>query len=456
VIVAITMVRDEADIIEASIRHTLAEGADLVIVADNLSADDTRPILDRLAATLPVEVVDDPEPAYNQAEKMTALAQRACERGSTWVWPFDADEFFTSPQPGERVCDVLSRTTADVVLAHGFDHIVREGAPEGSLQMSPWRRAEPQTLGKVIFRADPDARLEMGNHSVSPAFDIARGVITYRHFQYRSAGQMVRKLRQGAAAYAASTVHELHGTHWREGGKLDDDQMADKWATLCAEDGLVFDPAPIGGRTVSVVIPTRDRADLLAVTVEAVERTAPDAEIVIAEGKASFAENCNRGALRATGDVLVFLNDDTQPQPGWLDPLTRNVGWGIAGAQLLNPDGSLQHSGVFFRRNGGALEAFNSTDPRPSGEVPAVTGACLAIEADLFAHLGGFDTDFVNGYEDTDLCLRARQAGVRCFYAAESRVVHELSQSAGRFARVGDNINLLQKRWGHLRVGVES
>ena len=57
---------------------------------------------------------------------------------------------------------------------------------------------------------------------------------------------MTRKLRNGRAAYEASTVHELHGTHWREGGLLSDDEMADKWDDLCGTDGLVFDPVPWG------------------------------------------------------------------------------------------------------------------------------------------------------------------------------------------------------------------
>ena len=81
----------------------------------------------------------------------------------------------------------------------------------------------------------------------------------------------------------------------------------------------------------------------------------------------------------------------------------------------------------------GVLEAFNSDDERPASEVPAVTGACLAITSDLFDKLGGFDTEFVNGYEDVDLALRARQAGWRCFYEPASVIEHALSQSAGRF-----------------------
>lgn len=84
------MVRNEQDVIETVIRHLLAEGVDHVLVADNLSTDQTRAILDRLSEILPVTVIDDPEPAYRQSEKVTALARRAGEQGGTWIIPFDA------------------------------------------------------------------------------------------------------------------------------------------------------------------------------------------------------------------------------------------------------------------------------------------------------------------------------------------------------------------------------
>jgi len=440
------MVRDEADIIGTVIAHLFASGVDHVIAADNLSTDRTRQILESFDD---VTVVDDPEPGYYQSDKMTRLA-RMVDEG--WVLPFDADEVWY-PTEGHSLSDALSATDADVVLATGHDHIARHNpltvADAGYL--SPWRRTSPQKLAKVAFRAHADVIVAMGNHDVSHPGTRVQGVLEFRHYQYRTCEQMVRKLRVGAAAYAASDVDMRHGTHWREGGQLSDDAMQVKWDELASEEGLTFDPAPLLGQSVSVIIPTRDREDLLTRTVKAVAATT-DAEIIVQQGEASFAQNCNRGALRATGDVLVFLNDDTVPAPGWLEALTRRVGWGVAGSHLTNPDGSSQHSGVFFRRNGTTLEAFNRTERAPSAEVPAVTGACLAITAADFEALGGFDEVFVNGYEDVDLCLRARRDGLRCVYAADSTVEHELSQSAGRFAHATQNIQLLNDRWGDLPI----
>ena len=76
--VAVCMARDEADVIGSTVAHMLAQ-VDAVIVADNLSTDRTREILDQLAggSSGRLVVVEDPDPAYRQSEKMTALALRA-------------------------------------------------------------------------------------------------------------------------------------------------------------------------------------------------------------------------------------------------------------------------------------------------------------------------------------------------------------------------------------------
>ena len=206
--------------------------------------------------------------------------------------------------------------------------------------------------------------------------------------------------------------------------------------------------------TASVVIPTVDRFDLCEQAVSAVKDTCR-AEVVVKRDWHSegFATTCNLGAKEATADVLVFLNDDTIPQPGWLDPLLAVVDDDtIAGSLLVYPDGRVQHSGVFLRRRGGLLEAYNRTRSAPSGEVPAVTGACLAVTRSTWERLGGFDEGYRNGYEDVDLCLRHRQAGGTVRYVAESIVVHFESRSPGRFDHKDRNIDLLQQRWGDLPI----
>lgn len=203
--------------------------------------------------------------------------------------------------------------------------------------------------------------------------------------------------------------------------------------------------------TVSVVIPTHSRPDLLADCLHALALNTRKDEIeVIVKAGGTFAENCNAGAREAEGDILVFLNDDTIVQPGWLETLVEPIPAraGITGAQLFYPDGRIQHAGIYFSVDDGLLMGHNITWEEPTGQRDAVTGACLAIHAPLFHALEGFDELFVNGNEDVDLCLRARQLGVAIVYVAESHVIHLESQSGPeRWAHVRENVMRLQELW---------
>ncbi len=200
---------------------------------------------------------------------------------------------------------------------------------------------------------------------------------------------------------------------------------------------------------VSVVIPTLNRWDLLAGCVSAVKATS-DAEIVIADKGWPFGEHCNWGAKRATGDLLVFLNDDAIVRDNWtcmLDAFA-DPEVGIVGCRLVYPDGRIQHAGVYFDRPGGVLTAHNVLTDEPSRPVDAVTGACMAVRASLFKTLGGFDLGFVNGYEDVDLCLRAIEAGWSIRYDRDAVVCHHESQSGpARWTHVRQNIERLNEKW---------
>ena len=250
-IVGIAMVKNEQDVLDTVLRHLLAEGVDHLIVADNLSTDNTPHILNDLEACgAPITVIQDHVLAYVQDTKMSRLARRAYEAGADWVLPFDADEIWygVDPQTGEpcRIADALAQVDDEiqVVRAFGWDHL-QTTATDGLTTFSPWRRQDPQKLAKVAFRAHPDARMHMGNHDVTLPGPSITGPLAFRHFQYRSLEQMTTKLRQGREAYEASDVHPMHGTHWRAGGLKSDDELAAEWAELCAESGLIFDPAPI-------------------------------------------------------------------------------------------------------------------------------------------------------------------------------------------------------------------
>lgn len=147
-----------------------------------------------------------------------------------------------------------------------------------------------------------------------------------------------------------------------------------------------------------------------------------------------FIAACNDGAALAKGDVLVFLNNDTVPQPGWLDALLATFEShreaGLVGAQLVYPDGRLQEAGGVVFDDGSAWNygRFDSPDdPRYASvrDADYCSGAAIAVPALLFRELDGFDVRYAPAYyEDTDLAFAVRRRGLRVLYQPASRVVH--------------------------------
>jgi O-antigen biosynthesis protein len=147
-----------------------------------------------------------------------------------------------------------------------------------------------------------------------------------------------------------------------------------------------------------------------------------------------FIRSCNAGAAVARGRYLVFLNNDTQVQPGWLDALIETFDTcadaGAVGSQLIYPDGRLQEAGGIVWRDGSAWNLGRLEDPhRPEysylRRADYCSAASLGLPRALFEQLGGFDEHFLPAYyEDTDLCFRVRRAGLQVYYQPLSRVIH--------------------------------
>lgn len=160
-----------------------------------------------------------------------------------------------------------------------------------------------------------------------------------------------------------------------------------------------------------------------------------------------FIAACNDGAALARGTFLVFLNNDTIPQPGWLEALLDTFrdepGAGLVGAQLRYPDGRLQEAGgvIFTDGSGWNYGKFESPDdPRFTylRDCDYASGAAIAIPRALFAQLGGFDTRYAPAYyEDTDLAFAVRAAGLRVIYQPASQVIHAEGGTAGTDTNVG-------------------
>lgn len=248
-VAAVSMCKDEADVVAASVRLMAAQ-VDFLIVADNGSTDGTREILDALAEAHRLIVLDDPEVGYFQSRKMSALARLAAEQGADWVIPFDQDEVWYSPFG--RIADVLEQHDGAVARAAVYDHVAT-GAdadePDPVARMG-WRRREPNPLYKVACRPVLPVTIAQGNHGASYDTSVADGLLVVRHFPYRSPAQMIRKARNGAAAYAATDLPEHEGQHWRDYGRLSDEQIADTfrrffWSADPGSDRtLILDPCP--------------------------------------------------------------------------------------------------------------------------------------------------------------------------------------------------------------------
>lgn len=160
-----------------------------------------------------------------------------------------------------------------------------------------------------------------------------------------------------------------------------------------------------------------------------------------------FIEACNDGVARSRGTYVVLLNNDTVPQPGWLDALLETFagvpGAGLVGAQLLYPDGRLQESGGVLFQDGSAWSygRFESPeDPRYSAlrDVDYCSGAAVMLPRTLWDALGGFDTRYRPAYyEDTDLAFAVRASGHRVLVQPASRVVHDEGTSNGTDTQSG-------------------
>ena len=252
------------------------------------------------------------------------------------------------------------------------------------------------------------------------------------------------------------------------------------------------EPAPL----VSVIVPTRDRADLLAVALDGLlARTDyPALEVIVvdngstepatrdlfahhaadprfrvlaAPGPFNFSDLSNRGAAAAAGSLLLFLNNDIEViEPGWLTELASIASdpeVGAVGAKLLYPDGTIQHGGIVLGIGGIAGHSHLGLPGSEPGyfarmvlaqEVSAVTGACLALRAEVFSEVGGFDAAHLAvAFNDVDLCLKIRAAGHRIVWTPHARLVHHESKSRGaedtpeKRARFEAESRVMRERW---------
>ncbi|TDK24470.1 glycosyltransferase family 2 protein [Luteimonas aestuarii] len=266
------------------------------------------------------------------------------------------------------------------------------------------------------------------------------------------------------AHHAGRAAIQAHVDEMFPGARVSDGKY-----TFCYD---VRYPVPVPPPLVSIIIPTRDGLELLKTCIDSIRTktsychyeilivdngstqpetiawlaeidTAVDTRVLAAHVPFNWSRLNNIAARSANGDVLLFLNNDTEVISGeWLGRLVENAlrpEIAVCGPLLLYGDGSIQHAGVVVGMGGWADHVFKAAasihhqhlfvSPALRRNVLAVTGACMAIERGKFESLGGFDERFAVCGSDVELCLRGFRAGYSNLYVAESVMIHHESKT---------------------------
>ena len=256
----------------------------------------------------------------------------------------------------------------------------------------------------------------------------------------------------------------------------------------------VATPAPL----VSLLIPTRDKREVLEVAVrsilnkttylnfeiaildngsvepetlqwfESVQRNEPRVRVLRYDSPFNYAAINNFGEKHARGSVIGLINNDVEViSPGWLTDMVGHVcrqDVGCVGAKLYYSDGTIQHGGVILGIGGVAGHSHKYAPANDHGyfrrllltqAVSAVTGACLLVRRDVYREVNGLDEqNLAIAFNDVDFCLKVRQAGYRSIWTPYAELYHHESISRGsedtpeKAARFQAEAEFMKKKWG--------
>ena len=205
-------------------------------------------------------------------------------------------------------------------------------------------------------------------------------------------------------------------------------------------------------------------------TATVLAREVPDVRVVRLESNRGFAAAANRGVAQARGEIILLLNSDAMVQPGALAAIVGAFGeeatLGVAGARLLDEDGTPQWSGgrtptlpwmIGVVSGAGRLAGLlRRGSSGASRKVDWVSGAAIAFRRDVWRDAGPLNERFLFYCQDIDFCLRARRAGWEVRIVEEARVIHALGGTVARGNPLGHNPELLWPdllTWGRSAYG---
>jgi len=252
---------------------------------------------------------------------------------------------------------------------------------------------------------------------------------------------------------------------------------------------------------VTLIIPTRDNADMLSACIESIRKrtryanyeilivdngsvdrrtiallnrlaTDPAIRVLPQPGPFNFSALNNAAVRASTGDVVGFINDDIEVEnEDWLErmvALAEEQSVGCVGAKLIYPDRRIQHGGIVLGLYGLAGHAHRFAGHDDPGylnrlttvqNISAVTAACLLVRRRVFDEVGGLDERLAVAFNDVDFCLRVRAAGYLNVWTPFAELVHHESVSRGRdlspakSRRFAGEYAMMQERWGRQFVG---
>jgi glycosyltransferase involved in cell wall biosynthesis len=465
-----------------SIRNQIYERWELCIADDASTDPQVRPFLEQVARTDPrIKTTFRDRNGHISACSNSALALATGD----WCALLDQDDVFAENALAFVALEIDRHPDAGLIYSDE-DKIDENGARSNPFFKPDWN---PELfLGQNYinhlgcYRAD--LLREIGGFR--PAFDGSQ--------DYDLALRCVARLRPNQIRHIPRILY-----HWRMvGGSLAAIPDAKPYAKeaarraiadYCQENGMpgkvvpcpenveshrVIHALPSPAPLVSIIIPTRDRLELLQPCIESIrartdyrpfeilivdngstqEETfdffshvarAGIGRVLVMPGAFNYSRLNNRAARKADGEVLLFLNNDTEvDDPGWLTEMVSHVARadvGAVGARLWYPDGTLQHGGVILGLGGIAGHAFPHVPRGHPGyynrallqqDCSAVTGACLAVRKSVFVQLNGFDEqDLAVSFNDIDFCLRLTRRGYRVIWTPYANLIHHESATRG-------------------------